>query len=123
MIMKLRTRADYRTRRHLRVRQKVTGTAEKPRMCVFVSNKHMYVQFIDDTAKNTLVSVSTVLKEVKDASKGKNTVAVAKQLGQLAAKAAKGKDIEAVVFDRGGFAFKGRVKALADAARDGGLKF
>ena len=92
-------------------------------MCVFVSNKHMYVQFIDDTAASTLASVSTVLKEMKDVSQGKNTVAVAKQLGRSAAKAAKGKGIETVVFDRGGFAFKGRVKALADAARDGGLKF
>ena len=121
--MKLRTRADYRRRRHLRVRQKVKGTAEKPRMCVFVSNKHMYVQFIDDMAAKTLASASTVIKDLKDAAKGKNTVAVAKQLGQTAAKAAKEKGIETVVFDRGGFAFKGRVKALADSAREVGLKF
>lgn len=110
-------------RRHLRVRQKVKGTAEKPRMCVFVSNKHMYVQFIDDRAARTLVSASTVVKDFKDVVKGKNTVAVAKQLGQTAAKAAQAKGIESVVFDRGGFAFKGRVKALADAAREVGLKF
>lgn len=92
-------------------------------MCVFVSNKHMYVQFIDDMAATTLASSSTVIKDVKAAAKGKNTVAVAKQLGQTAAKAAKAKGIESVVFDRGGFAFKGRVKALADAAREVGLKF
>ena len=92
-------------------------------MCVFVSNKHIYVQFIDDVAAITLASVSTVMKGLKDIAKGKNTVAVAKQLGQTAAKAAKGKGIETVVFDRGGFAYKGRVKALADAAREMGLKF
>jgi large subunit ribosomal protein L18 len=121
--MKLRTRADYRVRRHLRVRQKVKGTAVKPRMCVFISNKHMYVQFIDDMTSKTLASASTVVKDFKDRAKGKNTVAVAKQLGQIAAKAAKEKSIEMVVFDRGGFAFKGRIKALADAAREMGLKF
>ncbi len=121
--MKLRTRTDYRTRRHLRVRRKVRGTAEKPRMCVFISNKHMYVQFIDDVSAATLASASTVIKDVKSAAKGKNTVDVAKQLGQAAAKAAKEKGIESVVFDRGGFAYKGRVKALADGAREVGLKF
>ena len=92
-------------------------------MCVFVSNKHMYVQFIDDMAATTLASASTVIKDLKAAARGKNTVAVAKQLGQNAAKAAREKGIETVVFDRGGFAFKGRVKALADAAREVGLKF
>ena len=92
-------------------------------MCIFVSNKHMYVQFIDDMAATTLSSASTVIKDVKSAAKGKNTVAVAKQLGQAAAKAAKEKGIESVVFDRGGFAYKGRVKALADGAREVGLKF
>ena len=92
-------------------------------MCIFVSNKHMYVQFIDDMAATTLASASTVIKDVKSAAKGKNTVAVAKQLGQAAAKAAKEKGIESVVFDRGGFAYNGRVKALADGAREVGLKF
>ena len=92
-------------------------------MCVFVSNKHMYVQFIDDAAAATLAAASTVIKDLKASAKGKNTVAVAKQLGQTAAKAAKAKGIETVVFDRGGFAFKGRVKALADGAREVGLKF
>ena len=92
-------------------------------MCVFISNKHMYVQFIDDAAAITLASASTVIKDLKAAAQGKNTVAVAKQLGQMAAKAAKEKGIETVVFDRGGFAYKGRVKALADGAREVGLKF
>lgn len=89
-------------------------------MCVFVSNRHMYVQFVDDVASHTLASASTLVKSVK--SGGKNTVAVAKQLGTLAAKAAQEKGIAEVVFDRGGFAFKGRVKAIADAAREAGLK-
>lgn len=119
--MKLDSRTDYRVRRHLRVRQKVKGTAETPRMCVFVSNKHMYVQFVDDVAGNTLAAATTQSKAVK--SGGKNTVAVAKQLGALAAKTATEKGISQVVFDRGGFAYKGRVKALADAAREAGLKF
>ena len=121
--MKLRTRADYRTRRHLRVRQKVRGTSEKPRMCIFISNKHMYVQFIDDIAAKTLASAATVIKDVKATAKGKNTVAVAKQLGQTAAKVAKAKGIEKVVFDRNGSLYHGRVKALAEAARQKGLVF
>jgi large subunit ribosomal protein L18 len=116
--MKLDSRTDYRIRRHLRVRQKIKGTAETPRMCVFVSNKHMYVQFVDDAAGSTLAAATTVSKAAK--SGGKNNVAVAKQLGALAAKE---KGISQVVFDRGGFAYKGRVKALADAAREAGLKF
>ncbi len=120
--MKPTTRAEYRLRRHYRVRRKVKGTADKPRMCVFVSNRHMYVQFIDDAGSRTLASASTQSAALKDIA-GKNTVAVAKRLGELAANNAKGKGIEKVVFDRGGFAFKGRVKAVADAARAAGLKF
>lgn len=120
--MKLKTRTDYRERRHLRVRQKVKGTASRPRMCVFVSNRHIYVQFVDDVAAKTLASTSTASKEMKKAA-GKLTVAVAKQVGALAAEAAKSKGIETVVFDRGGFSYGGRMKALADAARGAGLKF
>lgn len=120
--MKLKTKSDYRTRRHLRVRRAVKGTAEKPRMCVFVSNQHMYVQFIDDDNARTLAAASTQSEGVEHV-RGRNTVGVAKQLGQMAAKAAKEKGIEKVVFDRAGFAYKGRVKALADAAREAGLKF
>ena len=120
--MKLESRADYRTRRHLRVRKKVKGTAAKPRMCIFISNRHVYVQFVDDVTARTLAAASTQSAGMKEVA-GKVNVAVAKQLGQLAAKAAKEKGIEAVVFDRGGFAYKGRIKALADAAREAGLKF
>jgi large subunit ribosomal protein L18 len=115
--MKVKTKQEYRMRRHYRVRGKVTGTAAKPRMSVYVSNRHIYVQFVDDTAGTTLASASTQALDAK-----KLTVAVAKQLGAAAAAAAKAKGIAQVVFDRGGFAFKARLKALADAAREAGLK-
>ena len=118
--MKTKTLKDYRVRRHLRLRQKVQGTPERPRMSVFVSNQHLYVQFIDDAAGKTLAAVSTLDAALKGQ---KLNVATAKQLGALAAKAAQEKGIAAVVFDRGGFAFRGRLQALADAAREGGLKF
>ena len=118
--MKLKNLEDYRVRRHLRLRQKVQGTPERPRMSVFVSNKHLYVQFIDDGAAKTLAAVSTVAGALKGQ---KLNVATAKQLGALAAKAAQEKGIAAVVFDRGGFAYRGRLQAVADAAREGGLKF
>ena len=120
--MKLESKADYRTRRHLRLRKQIKGTADRPRMCVFVSNCHMYVQFIDDTAACTRGAASTQDESMKAAPR-KNNLETAKKLGQWAAKVAKEKGIEQVVFDRGGFAFKGRVKAIADAAREGGLKF
>ena len=118
--MKVKNLNDYRVRRHLRLRQKLQGTAERPRMSVFVSNKHLYVQFIDDGAAKTLAAVSTLDGGLKGQ---KLNVATAKQLGALAAKAAQEKGIAAVVFDRGGFAYRGRLRALADAAREGGLKF
>lgn len=118
--MKVKNLNDYRVRRHLRLRQKLQGSAERPRMSVFVSNKHLYVQFIDDAAAKTLAAVSTLDGALKGQ---KLNVATAKQLGVLAAKAAQAKGIAAVVFDRGGFAYRGRLQALADAAREGGLKF
>jgi len=111
--MGIKTKRDFRIRRHLRVRKKVRGTAERPRMAVFRSNKRLAVQFIDDDARRTLVGV---------ASDGKNAEA-AKALGAKAAEAAKAKGIEAVVFDRGGFAYGSNLKALADSAREAGLKF
>ncbi len=120
--MKVRTRSEFRNRRHLRVRAKVKGTAARPRFCVFVSNRHLYVQFVDDDAGCTLASTSTMSPDVAVGKKG-STVEVAKKLGTLAAQAARAKGIEAVVFDRGGFAYRGRVKALAEAAREAGLKF
>jgi large subunit ribosomal protein L18 len=110
--MSIKEKRDFRIRRHKRVRKKVTGTAERPRMAVFRSNKRIEVQFIDDDARITLAGVS---------SAGKNAEA-AKALGTKAAEAAKAKGIEAVVFDRGGFAFGSNLKALADSAREAGLK-
>lgn len=122
--MKPRTTPEYRIRRHLRLRKKVQGTAERPRLSVFVTDRHMYVQFIDDAAQRTLAAVSTLSPALRnEARKGRISVALARRLGAAAAEAAKGKGISEVVFDRGGFRFAGRVKALADAAREGGLKF
>ncbi len=115
-----RTRTEGRARRHMRLRQKVRGTAERPRLCVCLTGKHIYVQFVDDMAGRTLAAVSTVSPEAKGT---KGTVAGAKKLGALAAEKAKQKNIVTVVFDRGGFRYHGRVKALADAAREAGLKF
>ncbi|MFT5123820.1 MAG: large subunit ribosomal protein L18 [Verrucomicrobiales bacterium] len=118
--MKLNTKSDYRRRRHYRIRNKIRGTALRPRMAVYRSCKHLYVQFIDDDAQATLASASTDAGELKGASNNSET---AQKLGSLAAEAAKAKGIETVVFDRGGFAFAGKVKILADAAREAGLKF
>lgn len=111
--MSIKTKKEFRVRRHLRVRNKVQGTAERPRMAIFRSNKRIEVQFIDDDAKLTLAGAS---------SKGKNAEA-AKELGARAAELAKSKGIEAVVFDRGGFAYGQNLKILADSAREAGLKF
>lgn len=109
-----------RTRRHLRVRKKVSGTANRPRLCVYRSNTNIYVQLIDDVAGKTLASASTLDKEIK--TKYANKVA-AKEVGTLIAKRAKENKIEDVVFDRGGYIYHGVVKELAEAAREGGLNF
>ena len=108
-----------RVRKHVRVRAKVSGTAEKPRLCVFRSNKNIEAQIIDDTKGITLVSSSSTLLKLEN---GGNCEAAAKVGADLAAKA-KAKGIEIVAFDRGGYLYHGRVAALADAAREGGLKF
>ena len=109
-----------RTRRHLRVRRKISGTAERPRLCVYRSNANLYVQVIDDVAGNTLVAASTLDKEIKTKHANKEA---AKELGTLIAKKAQAKNIKAVVFDRGGYIYHGVVKELANAAREGGLEF
>lgn len=109
--------------RHWRVRKKISGTKDRPRMSVCFSNENIHVQFIDDTAGVTLAAASTLSKATPDREKLAANVASAKTLGTLAAKAAKDKGIQQVVFDRGGARYHGKVKALADAAREAGLKF
>ena len=108
-----------RIKRHARVRGKISGTAERPRLCVFRSEKNIYVQIIDDVAGNTLVAASSV---EKDFGPGSNKEA-ARKVGKLVAERALAKGIEEVVFDRGGYIYHGRVKELAEGAREGGLKF
>jgi large subunit ribosomal protein L18 len=109
--------------RHIRVRKKVSGTKERPRMSVRFTNEHVYVQFIDDLAGVTLASASTLHKSLADREKFAANAASAKKLGAIAAEAAKGKGIVKVVFDRSGARYHGKVKALADAAREAGLQF
>ncbi len=120
--MKVKIKQDYRRRRHQRLRQKLSGTPDRPRMSVCLTHRHCYVQFVDDLAGATVVAVSTDAGELKPLA-GRITMAAAKQVGAAAAAAAKAKGIETVVFDRGGFAYAGRIKALAEAAREAGLKF
>jgi large subunit ribosomal protein L18 len=108
-------RKEQRNRRHLRIRQRVKGTAERPRMAIFVSNKHMYVQFVDDIAMHTLAATST-LKDSRSCN-----LETAKMVGASAAEAAKAKGIKVVVVDRGGFSFHGRVKQIVDSAVENGL--
>ena len=113
---------QLRKKRHLRVRNKVKGTSESPRLCVFRSLNHIYAQVIDDTVGNTLVTASTLDKEIKADLEGKTKNEQAKMVGQLVAKKALAKGITTVVFDRGGYLYTGRVESLADGARDVGLK-
>ena len=119
-MVKKTDRKMERTRRHIRVRRKISGTAERPRLCVYRSNSHIYAQIIDDIAGNTLVQASTLDKEIKTKHSNKEA---AKEVGALIAKRALDKKIETVVFDRGGYIYHGVVKELAEAAREGGLKF
>ena len=117
-------RADIgRRRRQERVRKKVLGTDARPRICVFRSNKHIYAQVISDNQRKTLAAVSTLSGALAEAAKPTKAVETAKQLGLALAKACKEKNITKVVFDRNGFLFHGRVKAVADGAREGGLEF
>ena len=112
-----------RQRRHVRVRSRIEGSAERPRLNVFRSNKHIYAQVIDDASGSTLVSASTLDKELGEAISNGGSVDAAKKVGELVAKRAMEKGVSAVVFDRGGYLYHGRVQALADAAREAGLKF
>ena len=119
-MVKKTDRKMERTRRHIRVRRKISGTEERPRLCVYRSNSNIYVQIIDDVNGKTLAQASTLDKEVKTKYANKQA---AKEVGTLIAKRALDKKIETVVFDRGGYIYHGIVKELAEAAREGGLKF
>ena len=119
-MVKKTDRKMERTRRHKRVRTKISGTPERPRLCVYRSNTNIYVQIVDDVAGNTLVSASTLDKEIKTKYANKEA---AKEVGALIAKRAGAKKIKSVVFDRGGYIYHGVVKELAEAAREGGLEF
>ena len=118
-----KSRAEARVKKHNRMRNYISGTAERPRLCVFRSNNHMYAQIIDDVAQTTLVAASTLEKDVKAELEKTNNVEAAAYLGTVIAKRALEKGIKAVVFDRGGFIYQGKVSALADAAREAGLEF
>ena len=117
------SRTKIREKKHRRQRNRFSGTAERPRLAVFRSNNHMYAQIIDDTVGNTLVSACTLQKDVKAELEKTNNVDAAAYLGTVIAKKALEKGITTVVFDRGGFIYQGKVKALEDAAREAGLEF
>ena len=117
------SRQEIRAKKHMRMRNRFSGTAERPRLAVFRSNNHMYAQIIDDTVGKTLVSASTLQKDVKAELEKTNNVDAAAYLGTVIAKRALEKNITTVVFDRGGFIYAGKVKALAEAAREAGLEF
>ncbi len=117
------SRTEVRQEKHRRLRRHINGTAERPRLAVFRSNNHMYAQIIDDTVGKTLVSASTLQKDVKAELEKTNDVAAAAYLGTVIGKRAVEAGIKAVVFDRGGFIYQGKIQALADAAREAGLEF
>ena len=118
-----KSRSEVRMKKHRRMRNRFSGTAERPRLAVFRSNNHMYAQVIDDTVGNTIVSASTLQKDVKAELEKTNNVDAAAHLGTVIAKRALEKGITTVVFDRGGYIYQGKIKALADAAREAGLDF
>ena len=118
-----KSRKDVRVKKHMRIRNRFSGTAERPRLAVFRSNNHMYAQIIDDTVGNTLVSASTLEKDVRSELGKTNNVEAAAYLGTVIAKRALEKGITQVVYDRGGFIYQGKVAALAEAAREAGLEF
>jgi len=117
------SRTAHCQRLHRRLRVKVAGTAERPRLCVFRSLQHIYAQMIDDDSARTLVAASSLDKEIRKQLKGGGNVAAAKVVGKAIAERAQAAGIQKVVFDRGGYKYHGRVQALAEAAREAGLKF
>ncbi len=116
-------RSEIRAKKHMKIRNRFSGTAERPRLAVFRSNKHMSVQIINDAEAKTLVAASTMEKEIKAELEQTDTVAAAAYLGTVIAKRALEKGIKEVVFDRGGFIYQGKIQALAEAAREAGLEF
>ena len=124
MKSKATPRLKGRQRRHMRIRKKVNGTAERPRLTVYRSLNHIYVQLVDDLAGRTILTLSSGHKDVRDSLTGaKGKIAASKAVGKRVAEMAKEKGIERVCFDRGGYLYHGRVKAVADGAREGGLNF
>ena len=122
-MVRKKSRQEIRVKKHMKLRNRFSGTAECPRLAVFRSNNHMSAQIIDDTVGNTLVSASTLEKEIKKELEKTNNVDAAALVGQVIAKRAMDKGIKTVVFDRGGYIYQGKVKALAEAAREAGLEF
>ena len=118
-----KSRQEVRVKKHRRMRNRLSGTSQRPRLAVFRSNNHMYAQIIDDTVGNTLVAASTLEKEIKSELEKTNNVDAAAYLGTVIAKRAVEKGIKTVVFDRGGYIDHGKIQALADAAREAGLEF
>jgi len=118
-----RTKEDIRTRIHRRIRKRMSGTADRPRLAIFRSESHIYAQVINDETGTTLCTASSLDEVLRKDMKRGATVNAAKAVGKLIADRAKEKSVERVVFDRGGFLYHGRIKALADAAREGGLQF
>ena len=117
------SREAHRRRIHVRMRKKLAGTPERPRLCVNRSSRHIRVQVVDDATSRTIVSASSLDKEVREKIKGGGNIAASKVVGKIIAERARAKGVEQVVFDRGGYQYHGRVKALAEAAREAGLKF
>ena len=122
-MIRKKSRKAVRLNKHRRIRNNITGTAQKPRLAVFRSDNHMYAQIIDDTKAHTLVAASTMEKDIQSKLDKTSNIEGAKAVGQAIAQKALAKGIEQVVFDRGGFLYHGRIAALADAAREAGLKF
>ncbi len=121
--MSRNAKVEARERRKKSIRKKVNGTSERPRMTVFKSNKHIYVQVVDDVAGRTLAAASTLSPEIRDGLGDLKKVDAARKVGELAARRCKEANIDKVVFDRNGFIYTGRIAAIADAAREGGLQF
>jgi large subunit ribosomal protein L18 len=116
-------RSGERRRIHRRIREKISGNADRPRLCVYRSSKYVYAQIVDDAQGKTLVSASTAEKDVRGGLKQAGNIEASKVVGKAIAERAKAKGIETVVFDRGGYLYHGRIKAVAEAAREAGLKF